>query len=590
MDYSTHLATSLPALLRDGGVSLSQLRQHRGAAELLLTLDLERLRTDLVAALPRRPGGRKPFDQVVLARSLLLCVIVGGGRLNAWGRRLAAEPLLRVLIGLGATAKAPAIGTHYAFMRRVLRASTPDAADPELAAGHGGLFERSLADEPRDAADNIDGACERMRKLIDAGGLPGSLDARLIGWVVDVGVRCLVDADLLVRRLDLAVDGTVHGTHACRFGVPSHRRVDAADTARPTPEPAEAAPTATAAERTAPDRAAAPERAAHRTKGAVAKSAQRKRDRDRRRGTSAPVSTAPASPGTTARASARPRVFSDPTASFRYSNGSGSVEFGHLGIAATTRVGNADVPLFSAFARPHHGETPESMRAIEQFVVAMGKHFPEHKVRSVIGDAGFDAAAFYTYVRSRGADPIVAIGANPLPVADGDYASDGRPTCAGGAAMQLHSRASHGLRYQCPAQRMTRAKDGPGSKAGYVFDATRCPLGAPCAEAERGGASGPFRVVPAEQHPRLHLPVPRGSDEFITRMKTRTAVERYFAHQHHKLKDRSYRRRHIWQFMCAMHVLWRQAAVVRAARPDAFAAFWADIRAAAVSPPAADAA
>ena len=56
MDYSTHLATSLPALLRDGGVSLSQLRQHRGAAELLLTLDLERLRTDLVAALPRRPG------------------------------------------------------------------------------------------------------------------------------------------------------------------------------------------------------------------------------------------------------------------------------------------------------------------------------------------------------------------------------------------------------------------------------------------------------------------------------------------------------------------------------------------------------
>ncbi len=43
----------------------------------------------------------------------------------------------------------------------------------------------------------------------------------------------------------------------------------------------------------------------------------------------------------------------------------GSVEFGHLGIAATTRVGNADVPLFSAFARPHHGETPESMRAIE---------------------------------------------------------------------------------------------------------------------------------------------------------------------------------------------------------------------------------
>jgi hypothetical protein len=246
-----------------------------------------------------------------------------------------------------------------------------------------------------------------------------------------------------------------------------------------------------------------------------------------------------------------------------------SLEFGHLGLAAVVRVGTLDVPLLAAFAKPAQGETPAMMEAVTHLHRCLRRHLPQLRIRSVVADAGFDAAGFYRWAAHYRFDAIVAphpshVASDPLLPRDEDGTT---PLCAGNLPMKRHERQGNTITWRCPAQCLRRDEDG---KKRWTFVPTICPFGASCT----ASPNGPFLSLAIEDNPRLNLPVPRNSDEFRRRMRGRTAAERHFSHQHEHLPDRTYRRLHLWQIGCAMHTLWRQMAAVRTVQADMFRRFW----------------
>lgn len=506
--YSDHVLCELATAVSRGAICRDEVMKQKDVIEDLLLLDFEEAREDLAATYPIRPGGKKHIDPVVMLRSVFLSVRLAQGRFNKWGPMVAASPLLRILLGLQPDERAPAIGTHYAFCRRILRscADAPQRSG-ELLRGHGGVFERpdlgrKTKDRKRKAAAQ-DGAVEQMRRRLlgaaEGDSLPRTLDALLIDWLVRIGLRCLMNHGVLDPStrgaLDMSVDGTVNRSHGRAGG----------SCAEPEPED-----------------------------------------------------------GT-----AGGRLSSDPDATFRFSNGSRTLEYGHLGLAGTVRIGMLDVPVMVAFAPPAMGETPAAMQAIAHLKESLGRHAPNLRIRSLIGDAGFDATGFYLFAAALKADPIIALNPKNATVdPELPRAPDGTtPLCSEGLEMKRHQREADSITWRCPARCLRRKPDGT---SGWTFDAAKCPSGVSCTEAPLG----PFLKLHIADNPRQNLPLPRGSKEFRDRMATRTAVERHFAHQHHALPDRTYRRRHLWQIGCAMHALARQAAAVRKTQRGWLDAFW----------------
>jgi hypothetical protein len=507
--YLTHLESFLPALCAEQPDTRTWLQQHREVVELLTLLDFESLRTELVATLPSRPGGRPPCDPVVLLRSVWLGVALGGGRWNAWGRALASRQVLRVLLGLTPDSAAPSIGSHYRFLQRILRHSDPDKARlAEYLPGNGHLFRRRLT-KPASDTTAQEGVCEDLRRRLQAQGPPTSLEAldeRLMRWTFSLGVAPLADAGLLPRQLWLCVDGTVSESHCSRWG---HEERE----------------------------------------GRMAQLDDRSKDTE-----AVPEGE---------------RLYSDPSATVRWSNGSKRCEVGHLGLGVAVRHDGEDLPLFSGMARPYEGETPAAMRMLHGLGHLMGPTLPNHRIRGVVGDAGFDARAFYGFCHERGWAPIVAL-ARPLGQDDEvPRAADGTsPLCPGGAAMKFHERVQGALVYRCPAYRNPR--DPVTGKPKWRFVAEHCPLGRPCSQAEKSW----FLRLEAEDSPRRNLPVPRGSEMFLGLLRDRTSVERMFSGFHQRVKDRTYRRQYLWEFGQAMYVLYRQMLRLVSAHRERLDGWW----------------
>ena len=518
--YRTHLSRWLPALRAESRRMERQIERMRGTIDPLLLLDLERVREDLVRTLPERKGGKKPWDRVVLFRSFLLAVWLGEGRINGWVETLQDQPLLRVLIGISPDQAPPSVGAHYRLARAIVR--THDASGvhtTELSTGNRGLFERALTRPASDDEHGNEGACETMRRALDRldpDRLPPTLDGLLIDWIVRVALRCAVDADALPEgALHVAIDGTVHKSHA------SPRR-------RPR----------------GPEREAAQART--RDEGDTDAGSTDKTERDL-------------------------RLLADSNATWRYSNGSRGLEFGHLGLTATTRVGRADIPLLSAFARPHEGEAPAALRAVEYFRHSLRRHLPKLRIASLTGDAAYDAVAAYRFATDRHIAPIFPLHprratADPTT----PRAPDGcTPLCPGDLPMKRHCVTRHGsTTWICPAMRAFR--DPQTRTLQREFDPQRCPLGQPC---ERH-AHTPYLTLAHSDHPRINLPIPRGATAFTDRLKDRTAAERVFNLIHKYLPDHVYRRLHLWQLgsACVVFHLIARAAAKR--RPPWLEDFW----------------
>jgi hypothetical protein len=122
--------------------------------------------------------------------------------------------------------------------------------------------------------------------------------------------------------------------------------------------------------------------------------------------------------------------------------------------------------------------------------------------------------------------------------------------------MKFHQRKTDTVVYRCPAYR--NPCDSETGKSTWGFQADKCPLGAPCEAAKRSW----FLNLPTDDNPRLNIPVPRDSKEFVRRTRERTSVERLFSGYHECVRDRTYRRAYLWEFGAAMYVLRRQLGLV----------------------------
>jgi hypothetical protein len=119
-DYVNHILTTLPTLSNVGLDAARWLGENRDVVDQMLLLNLEELRPDLEAMLPAQGGGSRPWDVVVMARSVFLAVTMGVPRWNGWVSQLKTRSLLRVLIGLQLGDRPPSVGAHYRFLRRIL--------------------------------------------------------------------------------------------------------------------------------------------------------------------------------------------------------------------------------------------------------------------------------------------------------------------------------------------------------------------------------------------------------------------------------------------------------------------------------------
>ena len=518
--YRNHLLAHLPGFLDDNPALRAELRAMHEVVESVLLLDLERVRPDLEASLPERTGGEKPRDRVVLLRSLLLAVRLEEGRINRWVDALKTKPLLRILIGIDPDEAPPSVGAHYRFCKALLKMADPAGRrKAEYSSGNGGRFARNIGAEQKqhEKMRSSKGACEQMRqRLLGDADLPPTFDDLLIDWIVQVGLTCMIDAEMLPSdKLELSVDGTVHKTHANEHG-------------QPVEEPR-------------------PEDAAEQTKG-----------RDRSDDESGGV-----------------RIYSDPDATNRYSNATESIEFGHLGLGGSIRIDDdTDLPLVSAVADPHCGEAPEMMRVVDAFRRSLEEHHPNLRIRAYIADSLHDAKAVYRWCAAHDIAPIIPLQTDEAPVdAACPRADDGcTPLCPGSIPMKRHAAPDGKVVYRCPALRGLRNSEV--GRHEWNFDPEWCPRGQErCTMVDDSS----YLTLDRDDHPRINLPFARGSDTYEEMQRDRTAIERIYSRLHDTIPHGTYRRRYLWQLGGALFVLERMARIARRGYRDELDDFWDEL-------------
>lgn len=91
---------------------------HAEALLLLWHLDLEPARAILMQGYAKNPRGSKPWDPVIILRSLLLSVLLRR-KINSWAKDLKASRVLRIICGMKEGDRIPGVGTFYDFMHRL---------------------------------------------------------------------------------------------------------------------------------------------------------------------------------------------------------------------------------------------------------------------------------------------------------------------------------------------------------------------------------------------------------------------------------------------------------------------------------------
>ena len=94
---------------------------YQEAILILWHLDLEPARPILASCYAKSPRGGKPWDAMIMLRAMLLGLLIGCPRLNAWAHRLRADPVLRIIAGIPEADEriSPSIGAFYAFFHRL---------------------------------------------------------------------------------------------------------------------------------------------------------------------------------------------------------------------------------------------------------------------------------------------------------------------------------------------------------------------------------------------------------------------------------------------------------------------------------------
>jgi hypothetical protein len=118
-EYCTDITTWFMEHGRDPGVA-EELEMLAHAFVVLMSLDLEPARDILTPCYAKSSRGSKPWDPVVMLRSMLLGLLVGQTKINKWVPQTRASTLLPLLAGIDAAERRPpGVGTYYDFFHRL---------------------------------------------------------------------------------------------------------------------------------------------------------------------------------------------------------------------------------------------------------------------------------------------------------------------------------------------------------------------------------------------------------------------------------------------------------------------------------------
>lgn len=489
----------------------------------VLTLNLDPIADDLIALYTDDRRGN-PHDPMALFRSLLLLAALRETDFNHWAKLLRLEPTLAQLSGFGHR-QPPSPSTFYAFVRRIADGPDPVAIGPNgkriklstLRKGSRGLYLRLLKKEKEDKKKSrppegpINAASKAAGERLDNEELKTSLGARLSTWLIKLVVLGSAERGLLgaVDALRVSADGSI--IESCANGS-GHAEDPVAE--RATMEAAEAAAQAAATKNEAK---------------AIRQAARQKRDE-------------------------RPRLYSDPVATWTWSRHLKRWVFGHRLHLLATRQGGCELPLYVSIDTANMADGVMAADDMANLVLLLREHLPEARVSHFIADTGYDAIELYRLMMAQQIKPVISLHPNAERSVEVDgvtYDDKGRPLCPGRLPMRHNdynkNSKTHG--YHCPVKRPTHA----GGKYAVAIHMDECPLSTLCDTSRMG----PFVRVSAQDDPRRHPPLPRHSAEYERIFAERTATERLFGRIKNDggLGKRPYRSQEVYGVMAMMHAL-----------------------------------
>jgi hypothetical protein len=173
----------------------------------------------------------------------------------------------------------------------------------------------------------------------------------------------------------------------------------------------------------------------------------------------------------------------------------------------------SQLPLAVSITPANVSDSPEAPLLMQQ----AKQHHPEIKMATIAMDAGYDAYENYRYtIKEIGASPVIALNrrGSSNPGSSGlTLSQDGTYSCpAGFEAIYDGSEKKNGrLKFRCPA----------------VMGKCQCLLQKACSSSPYGRT---FHLYPDQDY-RLIGPIPRNSDLWKEKYKTRTSVERAYSEE-----------------------------------------------------------
>ena len=376
----------------------NSLKLHANAALVLWHLDLGPALPILKQCYAPNPRGGRPWDPLVLLRCLLLALLVGKPKINAWVRELKANDVLCALCGIDPQQpRRPGVGTLYGFLHRL-----HDGPQRRCRCGHStppSELERRRARSPMPpkhklqhhqpspaAQRNV--AQQLVQQLADAdpNDSPNDLLQRLAQLLFQTAVVRSAQLGLLPcpDKLILCADGSPLRTAASKYG----KR-----TCRCPPK---------------------------------------------------------------ARCNC-PRIYSDPDAAIGYDPHRRCYFFGHHIYELTACCAGHDLPIFITLHPANETDFTASLKAIDRLRKLLRRCHPQMRIDTVVCDAGHDCEPFYSYALQHGFS-IVAPLAKDAPATHPQrpelrLSSRGVPLCPAGCEMAPWGSAGSNRRlFVCPVK------------------------------------------------------------------------------------------------------------------------------------------
>ena len=475
-----------------------QLEQHADAVLVLWHLDLEPARPILAQGYADKPRGGDPWDPLVPLRCLLLAILLGRPRINAWVRELKSNRLLRVLCGIGHPWRRPGVGTLYDALHRmhngpVRRCSCGHRVSPATLERQRARAPRPRAQKPR-KPKAAQGQRARRRRAKDPVCTPTAAEPSVTRRLVEQLSQAEDQAspqDLLQRLSELLLQLAV--VRSARMGLLG----DLGDLI----VGGDGSPLRTGASR------------------------HGKRDCDCDAATRCDC----------------PRVYRDPDAAWGYDSHRDCYFFGHHIYELTASAAGHDLPLHVRLDPGNETDFTASLRATDRLLKLLRRSLPQARVRYLLQDAGHDGEHNYRYALHHGIIPVIPLSRDAPAIhpqrPELALSSRGVPLCQAGCEMAPWGSAGDDRRlFVCPV------------KAASI---DRCPLAPddqPHWLCRPQAAMAPVVNLSVRQNPRLCPPVPRNTPRHKQLYTLRSGCERSFSVKKaaFNLEGARHRRKSFW--------------------------------------------